>query len=179
MAGKSKKTSPSTSSSSKKRKQQDTTTMFNSGRSNNKKKKGGGSKSSSASSSNSFSESKAEKLFQEFADPDDPHIASMEGICTLCEKLDIDPLEDIRVLVLLWKMGATQKPAQISKTEWLEGCRRLRVDSIQGFKSLLPSLDTGFLDTEEFKDLYKVSSAVQLLFARENPKYRPRGPGGA
>ena len=29
-------------------------------------------------------------------------------------------------------------------------------DSIDKLKELLPSLDTGFLDTEEFRDFYKV-----------------------
>ena len=41
----------------------------------------------------------------------------MEGISSLCEKLNLDPLEDIRVLVLLWKLGANEKPAQITKDE--------------------------------------------------------------
>ena len=43
----------------------------------------------------------------------------LEGISKLCEALDLDPLEDIRVLVLLWKLGSNEKPAQISKTEWI------------------------------------------------------------
>jgi Cullin binding len=69
--------------------------------------------------------------------------------------LDIDPLEDIRVLVLLWKMGANEKPAQISKQEWMQGCAKLQVDSVAKFEILLPSLDIGFLDQTEFKDFYK------------------------
>lgn len=88
----------------------------------------------------------AEKLFQEIADEDDDQVAGMEGISKLCEKLNIDPLEDIRVLVLLWKMGANEKPAQISKQEWMQGCAKLQADSIAKFESILPSLDTGFLD---------------------------------
>ena len=39
------------------------------------------------------------------------------GISKLCEKLELDPLEDIRVLVLLWKLGAVKKPAEINKEE--------------------------------------------------------------
>lgn len=97
----------------------------------------------------------AEKLFQEIADEDDDQVAGMEGISKLCEKLDIDPLEDIRVLVLLWKLGANEKPAQISKTEWMQGCGKLQVDSVSKFETVLPSLDTGFLDQSEFKDFYK------------------------
>jgi len=56
-------------------------------------------------------------MFVEIADEDDPTVSSMEGISKLCEQLDLDPLEDIRVLVLLWKLGANEKPAQISKQE--------------------------------------------------------------
>ena len=77
------------------------------------------------------------------------------GISKLCEELDIDPLEDMRILVLLWKMGANEKPAQISKHEWMQGCQTLQVDSIEKFKSILPSLDTGFLEASEFKEFYK------------------------
>lgn len=77
------------------------------------------------------------------------------GISNLCEKLNIDPLEDIRVLVLLWKMGANEKPAQISKQEWMQGCAKLQVDSIAKFETVLPGLDIGFLDQTEFKDFYK------------------------
>ena len=46
------------------------------------------------------------------ADEDDPYVAGMEGISSLCEDLGIDPLEDMRILVLLWKMGIKDKPAQ-------------------------------------------------------------------
>ena len=78
------------------------------------------------------------------------------GICQLCEQLDLDPLEDVRVLVLLWKLGANKKPAEIQREEWMEGCRKLQLDSIDKFKGLLPGLDTGFMDREEFSDFYKV-----------------------
>ena len=84
-----------------------------------------------------------------------PTSSNAPGISKLCEQLNIDPLEDIRVLVLLWKMGANEKPAQISKQEWMQGCAKLQVDSIAKFEAMLPSLDTGFLDQTEFKDFYK------------------------
>lgn len=103
-----------------------------------------------------INEESAEKLFAEIADEDDPTVAGMEGISKLCEKLEIDPLEDIRIMVLLWKMGSQEKPAQISKEEWMAGCRKLQVDSLDKLKALLPSLDTGFLDRTEFRDFYKV-----------------------
>jgi hypothetical protein len=103
-----------------------------------------------------INEASAEKLFQEIADEDDPTVAGMEGISGLCDHLELDPLEDIRILVLLWKLGSKEKPAQITKDEWMAGCNKLQVDSLEKFKELLPSLDTGFLDQTEFKDFYKV-----------------------
>ena len=119
--------------------------------------------SSSRSRQPTIDEAAAGKMFEEIADSEDQTVASMEGICTLCEKLDIDPLEDIRVLVLLWKLGSKEKPAQITKDEWLSGCNKLQVDSLKKLKDLLPSLETGFLDQTEFKDFYKVRKYVILL----------------
>lgn len=130
----------------KKRKNQ----MWSPSSSSGKKSKGG------RYSRSMINEQAAEKLFDEIADEDDPTVAGMEGISTLCEKLDLDPYEDIRVLVLMWKLGSKEKPAQISKDEWMKGCNKLQIDSIDKFISLLPALDTGFLDRNDFKDFYKV-----------------------
>lgn len=77
------------------------------------------------------------------------------GIFSLGEKLGIDATEDIRILVLLWKMGCNDKPSEINKNEWMQGCATLSVDSWDKMKKLIPSLDTGFLDNNEFKDFYK------------------------
>jgi len=124
---------------------------------------GGGSSSSSTrkkskNSSKSIQEAAVEKLFAEIlADPEDTSVATMEGISKFSERIGIDPMEDVRILVLIWKMtnGDTEKPAQISKTEWIRGCQKLQVDSIAKFQNLLPSLEMGFLDQTEFKDFYK------------------------
>jgi hypothetical protein len=105
-----------------------------------------------------INESVAEKLFLNYADEVDVYqSANMEGISKLCEHLQIDPLEDVRVLVLMWRMGANEKPGMITKKEWMAGCHALQVDSVAKMKELLPSLDTGFLDRSEFKDFYKVT----------------------
>ena len=138
--------------------------MWNSSSSRSKKRGGSsGSNSHNKNINNRYSattttdEEAIIALFEDIADEDDPSVAGMEGISTLCDKLDIDPLEDIRVLVLLWKLGSKERPAQISKEEWISGCQTLQVDSIDKFKALLPSLDVGFLDQTEFRDFYKVS----------------------
>jgi hypothetical protein len=134
--------------------------MWNSSGSSRSSKSSKQPRSSSSKGANTtaliINETAAETLFCEIADEDDDTVASMEGISNLCDQLEIDPLEDIRILVLLWKLGAKEKPAQISKDEWMAGCRKLQVDSVDKLKNLLPSLDTGFLDRTEFKDFYKV-----------------------
>jgi hypothetical protein len=130
--------------------------MWNSGGSSGKRSRGG------RPSSPRINEAEAEKIFQEMVEEDDPSAAGMEGICKLCEQLDLDAEEDIRVLVLLWKLGSKEKPAQISREEWMSGCNKLRVDSIPKFQSILPSLDIGFLDHSEFKDFYKVCMCISF-----------------
>eukprot|EP00980_Cylindrotheca_fusiformis_P010345 scaffold2299_cov131-Cylindrotheca_fusiformis.AAC.32 len=131
--------------------------MWNSG--SGKRSKG----RNSHSTQSMINESAAEKIFEEIAEEDDPSAAGMEGICRLCEKLDLNAEEDIRVLVLLWKLGSKEKPAQISKDEWMTGCNKLQVDSIDKFQSMLPSLDTGFLDRAEFKEFYKPNRLGSLF----------------
>lgn len=107
------------------------------------------------SSSSAANDAAILTIFHEISDEDDPQIASMEGICKLCEFIEIDPLEDIRILILLFKMGAKSKPAQITRDEWMAGCAKLNIVSIDSIKSLLPSLDPGFMDQMEFRELYK------------------------
>lgn len=79
----------------------------------------------------------------------------MEGISKLCEHLDIDPVEDVKILVLLHKMGSNSKPAQISREEWMSGCQKLGLGDINSFKALLPSLELGFMERADFRDFFK------------------------
>jgi len=95
------------------------------------------------------------KMFDDIADPDDTTVATMEGICKLCEHINIDPMEDIRILILLHKLGANAKPAQISREEWMSGCESLQLDSTDKIQQLLPSLDPGFMEQMEFREMYK------------------------
>lgn len=66
-------------------------------------------------------------------------------------------MEDVRILVLLHKLGAKSKSSHITRQEWVDGCRRLRVDSLDKFKVLLPSLELGFMEAMEFREFFKVS----------------------
>ena len=109
----------------------------------------------------------AEALFIEFASHgedvgDDPSEIGIEGVGVLCEKLGLE-IDDVRVMVLLWKLGSKAKPQSITKEEFLKGCQTLNVDSIPKFKKLLPSLDLGFLDRDDFRGLYQVSNDDQSI----------------
>jgi len=61
-------------------------------------------------------------------------------------------------------LGANKKPTEIQKEEFIAGCHKLQIDSIAKFKALLPGLDTGFMDREEFSDFFKVCSFGCVLF---------------
>jgi hypothetical protein len=56
----------------------------------------------------------------------------------------------------MWKLGSREKPAQISKEEFVSGCVQYNLDSVDAMKDFIPSLDVGFMDQTEFKDFYKV-----------------------
>jgi Cullin binding len=67
----------------------------------------------------------------------------------------MDVTEDIRILVLLWKMDCKEKPGNITLTEWTNGCELLGVDTFESMAALLPSFELGFFENTAFKDFYK------------------------
>ena len=79
------------------------------------------------------------------------------GIALLGSRLGIDDVtEDMRILVLLWKMDCCKEQNNcITWTEWKCGCESLQVDSWEALKEQLPGCDLGFLENGEFKDFYK------------------------
>eukprot|EP01035_Chromulina_nebulosa_P021090 gene21090-27331_t len=79
----------------------------------------------------------------------------MSGICQIAEKLSIDPSNDVRILVLVWKLNAKTKPGSITKDEFISGMTNLQKDSIAGLLDIISSLDPGFLEKDEFRDFYK------------------------
>lgn len=71
-------------------------------------------------------------------------------------KLDIDAVEDIRALVLLYKLGCAAKPPGcLQQTEFIAGCHKLDCSSWDDLKNLVPALDTGFMESVSFRDFYK------------------------
>lgn len=104
-----------------------------------------------AKSSDKFDPKAVEELFESLADPDDPELVSMEGISKLAESLGLDPASDVRVLVLVWKLGGVSKPGAITKVEFMKGFQTLQASSVDKLKTLLPSFDPGFLDRAVFR----------------------------
>ena len=98
-----------------------------------------------------FNEAAAGVFFDSLADPDDPEIISMEGISKLCDQLNIDPNTDVRVLVLMWKLGANSKPGSITRPEFLQGMKTLGKSDSVGLSQLLPTFDPGFMDRPAFR----------------------------
>jgi hypothetical protein len=94
-------------------------------------------------------------LFASLAEEDDPDIIS-SGISTIATELNLDPSSDVRILSLMWKLGAKSKPGAITNEEFVKGMTALKKDSFEGLRTLLPSLDPGFLDKSEFRGMYYV-----------------------
>lgn len=102
-------------------------------------------------------------MFDEFAvDEDNPESMDMDGIAKLAEALEIDPETDMRLLVLMWRLGA-KGPGAINRTEFEEGCESLGLDSVEKIKALMPSLDPGFLEHKVFREFFR----FVFLFSRE------------
>lgn len=95
---------------------------------------------------------KLKELFAQFADPEDPDVAYFDGIAKLFEMLGLDAASDIRTLVMLWKLGIpVTKPGQISMKDFVDGMTKLNIGDIQGLQAMIPSLDPGFLERQEFR----------------------------
>ena len=106
---------------------------------------------SAAKTTDGYDSKAVEALFDTLVDPEDPDLLAMDGIGKLCEQLGLDPSTDVRVLVLLWKLGAISKPGYITKQEFMQGFQNLKAGSVKKLSSLLPSFDPGFLDRAEFR----------------------------
>ena len=96
----------------------------------------------------------AASLFLKYASLSDPTSLEMEGLASLFDEVGLDP-GDVRCLVFLWRLGAESKPGRVSQTEWSAGTRRVGAESLPSLRLLLPSLDPGFMDHDEFRTFFK------------------------
>ena len=109
-----------------------------------------------------MSEKKLNALFDSFADPEDPESMDLEGIGRICEEMGVDPNTDVLALVVPWKLGAVKRPGCLAREEFVAGMKKLKKDTVNGLKGLLPSFDTGFLERDEFRDFYKFAFRFSL-----------------
>jgi hypothetical protein len=102
------------------------------------------------------------KLFDKYADENDPESMSIEGIGKFCEELGIDPCTDVRALVIPWRLGAKSRPGYISREEFENSMRQNKLTTIESIKNIVPALDPGFLERDEFHDFYKFAFKFSL-----------------
>ena len=114
------------------------------------------------SAKKSKGDKKLNDLFDKYADEDDPESMGMDGIAQICEELELDPNTDVRALVLPWKLGSDARPGCISREEFVDSMKKLRKDTVTGLKDLVPSLDTGFMERDEFRDFFKFAFKFSL-----------------
>lgn len=99
------------------------------------------------------SEAKLDTLFEQYRDSDEDCILA-DGIERLCADLCVPP-DDFRVLVLAWRLDA-ERMCRFTRSEFIGGCRAMRVDSLRAIRAKLPELSTEAVkDPELFKDLYR------------------------
>lgn len=72
----------------------------------------------------------------------------------MCDDLQLSP-DDFKVLVLAWKLDAEQM-CQFTRNEFINGLKKLNVDSIHLIKLRLPDVVNELCENNEmFKDLYR------------------------
>lgn len=107
-----------------------------------------------------FSEKKANKLFEKYRDNSDDAILA-EGTERFCQDLKVSP-EDFIVLVIAWKFQAAIM-CRFTRSEFIQGCRTLRADSINAIKTKFPELLREVqTDDAMFKDLYRYTFGFGL-----------------
>lgn len=76
------------------------------------------------------------------------------GIEQFCQDLQVSP-DDFKILLLAWKLNAEQMCC-FTRTEFINGLKSIRTDSIKSLQSRLPELVSEVEnDYELFRDLYR------------------------
>lgn len=98
------------------------------------------------------SESKVISMYDKYKDVDEDCILD-EGIEKFCQDLEVKP-EEFIVLVLAWKFEA-ETMCVFSRSEFVEGCKNMKVDSVKGIQSKFPDLLAEVKEKQKFKELYR------------------------
>ncbi|XP_033149296.1 DCN1-like protein 4 isoform X1 [Drosophila busckii] len=100
-----------------------------------------------------FSQKRCLAWFQEYTTPDEPDTLGPDGMEKFCCDIGCSP-ENIVMLVLAYKMGATQM-GFFSQQEWLKGLTDLECDSTAKMVVKLDYLRSILNDPNLFKSIYR------------------------
>lgn len=114
------------------------------------------------STRDSYSETKINTLFDVYREP--PLLAEdgsshyedvilTDGIQRFCADLEISP-DDFRILLFAWKCDA-QTMCRFTRSEFVAGCKALKVDSMKGILLKFTDLQAEVQEFEPFKSMYK------------------------
>lgn len=107
-----------------------------------------------------YDEAKIDAMFHKYKDDGEDSILE-EGMEKFCQDLGFDPTEFV-VLVLAWKFNAS-KMCRFTKKEFTDGCRLLKVDSVNGIRQTLNELEREVGNNrEEFRELYRFTFGFGL-----------------
>jgi DCN1-like protein 1/2 len=95
---------------------------------------------------------KLEQLYNRYKDPRDQDKITADGIIAFLNDLQLSP-EDRRVLVLAWKLKASQQ-CVFTRDEFMTGLNEMACDSIDKLAHKLTQLDRELSDAAKFKDFY-------------------------
>ncbi|XP_075161345.1 DCN1-like protein SCCRO4 isoform X2 [Haematobia irritans] len=101
-----------------------------------------------------FSHKRCLAWFRQYTSPDEDTLGP-DGMEKFCEDIGVEP-ENIVMLVLAYKMGATQM-GFFSQYEWLKGLTELECDSVVKMQSKISYLKSILHDPNTFKSIYRYS----------------------
>lgn len=83
----------------------------------------------------------------------------LDGIERLLTDCGIESVEDPKATVLLYKLGSCTidpiMPASIRRKEFVDSMKTMRISKLDDLRVMVPALDPGFMDQEEFRKYYK------------------------
>lgn len=107
-----------------------------------------------------YDEDKINAMFGKYKDEGEDAIL-VNGMERFCQDLGVNPAEFV-VLVLAWKFNAS-KMCRFTKHEFTEGCKLLKVDSVNAIKNKMAVLEREVRQNrEEFRELYKFTFGFGL-----------------
>jgi len=107
---------------------------------------------SSSSDKNRIDKKKILHLFEKYKDPHEDKMLA-NGLSKFCEDIDLDPAS-FEILLICWKFKAAVQ-CEFTRKEFTDGMLELSVDTLDGLKRKMPSVEQELTDAAKFRDLYQ------------------------